>query len=237
MSEQSKHNILARLRSRQATSPQDKLKSTAKVTSDIRPSQESAPLAEVSEFVALLQANHTQVIETAYSDLNKALNSHLSSRKEADTHADLGTNQSPKHIAAKHLISKHPRLTQLLDKTALGLEEVDADNIHKASLFNACQSSVCYAETGIINRGALVIKASTYQPRSLTLVPPISLIIVEKSKLVASFEEALSSDYFAKEQLTSNTILISGPSKTADIQQTLAYGAHGPKHLIVFLVS
>jgi len=32
-------------------------------------------------------------------------------------------------------------------------------------------------------------------------------------------------------------VLVSGPSKTADIQQTLAYGAHGPKELIVLLLN
>ncbi len=36
--------------------------------------------------------------------------------------------------------------------------------------------------------------------------------------------------------MPTNIILASGPSKTADIQQTLAYGAHGPKELIVLLV-
>jgi L-lactate dehydrogenase complex protein LldG len=36
--------------------------------------------------------------------------------------------------------------------------------------------------------------------------------------------------------MPSNLIFVSGPSKTADIQQTLAYGAHGPKRLIVVLV-
>ena len=36
--------------------------------------------------------------------------------------------------------------------------------------------------------------------------------------------------------LPTNVILVSSPSKTADIQQTLAYGAHGPKQLIVLLV-
>ena len=36
--------------------------------------------------------------------------------------------------------------------------------------------------------------------------------------------------------LPTNALLVSGPSKTADIQQTLAYGAHGPKELIVLMV-
>ena len=37
--------------------------------------------------------------------------------------------------------------------------------------------------------------------------------------------------------LTTNALLITGPSKTADIQQTLAYGAHGPKELVVLLLT
>jgi L-lactate dehydrogenase complex protein LldG len=36
--------------------------------------------------------------------------------------------------------------------------------------------------------------------------------------------------------LPTNALLISGPSKTADIQQTLAYGAHGPRELVVLIV-
>jgi L-lactate dehydrogenase complex protein LldG len=36
--------------------------------------------------------------------------------------------------------------------------------------------------------------------------------------------------------MPTNALLISGPSKTADIQQTLAYGAHGPKELVLLLI-
>jgi L-lactate dehydrogenase complex protein LldG len=36
--------------------------------------------------------------------------------------------------------------------------------------------------------------------------------------------------------LPTNALLVSGPSKTADIQQTLAYGAHGPKELLVLIL-
>ncbi|NCS61823.1 MAG: lactate utilization protein C, partial [Rhodoferax sp.] len=35
--------------------------------------------------------------------------------------------------------------------------------------------------------------------------------------------------------MPTNALLVCGPSKTADIQQTLAYGAHGPKELVVLL--
>ena len=36
--------------------------------------------------------------------------------------------------------------------------------------------------------------------------------------------------------MPTNALLISGPSKTADIEQTLAYGVHGPKELIVLII-
>jgi len=38
------------------------------------------------------------------------------------------------------------------------------------------------------------------------------------------------------ERMPTNVVLVSGPSKTADIEQTLAYGVHGPKELIVLVV-
>jgi len=38
------------------------------------------------------------------------------------------------------------------------------------------------------------------------------------------------------QSMPTNAVLISGPSKTADIEQTLAYGVHGPKELIVLVV-
>jgi len=37
-------------------------------------------------------------------------------------------------------------------------------------------------------------------------------------------------------QMPTNALLISGPSKSADIEQTLAYGVHGPKELVVIII-
>jgi L-lactate dehydrogenase complex protein LldG len=65
-------------------------------------------------------------------------------------------------------------------------------------------------------------------------VPPIHFVIVDGNKLYNNFAEAIETEQWA-EQMPTNALLISGPSKSADIQQTLAYGVHGPTELIVIL--
>jgi L-lactate dehydrogenase complex protein LldG len=67
------------------------------------------------------------------------------------------------------------------------------------------------------------------------LVPPVHIAILYASQVVESLMDMMVKENWAA-GLPTNVILISSPSKTADIQQTLAYGAHGPKQLVVVLV-
>jgi uncharacterized protein NMB1437 len=50
------------------------------------------------------------------------------------------------------------------------------------------------------------------------------------------FHNAVEGEKLVEKGMPTNVILISGPSKTADIQLTLAYGAHGPRDLVVLAV-
>ena len=70
----------------------------------------------------------------------------------------------------------------------------------------------------------------------MSLVPPLHFIVVDALTLHADFASLISEKNW-KESMPTNVLLISGPSKTADIQQTLAFGAHGPKELIVLLLN
>jgi L-lactate dehydrogenase complex protein LldG len=66
-------------------------------------------------------------------------------------------------------------------------------------------------------------------------VPPVHIVLLDAAKIHNTFFEAMTAESW-QNGLPTNALLISGPSKTADIQQTLAYGAHGPKELIVLLM-
>ncbi len=105
----------------------------------------------------------------------------------------------------------------------------------KDSLFNQVDAGFTLAECAIADTGTLVLLSSPEQPRSLSLVPPVHICLLDVRRLHTDMPTALAREQWASAMPT-NLIFVSGPSKTADIQQTLAYGAHGPKSLIVILV-
>jgi len=64
----------------------------------------------------------------------------------------------------------------------------------------------------------------------------VHFVIVDEDNMYADFATLMVEQQWHN-KLPTNVVLISGPAKTADIQQTLAYGAHGPKELIVLLLN
>lgn len=88
---------------------------------------------------------------------------------------------------------------------------------------------------GIAHTGTLMLWPSENQPRSLSLVPPVHICLFDASKMYNDFYSAMQGENMAQGMPT-NVVLVSGPSKTADIQLTLAYGAHGPRDMVVLAV-
>lgn len=70
----------------------------------------------------------------------------------------------------------------------------------------------------------------------MSLVPPLHVALVHAHTLHADLHTAVHAERWHAGMPT-NLVLVSGPSKTSDIQQTLAYGAHGPRQLWVVIVT
>ena len=96
--------------------------------------------------------------------------------------------------------------------------------------------SVTRCEALVARLGSVLISSKQESGRGLNFIPDIHVVIANRAQIVETVKEALllmNSKY--EDSLPSMTTLISGPSRTADIEKTLVLGAHGPRKLIVFL--
>jgi L-lactate utilization protein LutC len=88
------------------------------------------------------------------------------------------------------------------------------------------------AEAALAETGTVVVSSGPGLSRLTALLPPVHLVLVPTSCLTADIFTWTST---RGEPLPSAITLISGPSKTADIEQTLTTGVHGPKRFIAVL--
>jgi L-lactate dehydrogenase complex protein LldG len=105
----------------------------------------------------------------------------------------------------------------------------------KQELFHGVDAGFTSTVGGVAETGGLLLTPGPSEPRLLSLVPPIHLALLKTSTIHDSFWSAVKALGWGR-ALPPNALMISGPSKTADIEQTLAYGVHGPKRLVVVLV-
>jgi L-lactate dehydrogenase complex protein LldG len=94
-----------------------------------------------------------------------------------------------------------------------------------------CDLGVTGADFALPETGTLGLRSSIEQPRTVSLLPRVHLVLIRPACLRADlhhvFEEAKDDNYF---------VFVTGPSRTADIELTVTVGVHGPKTLCVFLL-
>ena len=105
----------------------------------------------------------------------------------------------------------------------------------RQDLFTATDAALTGCLGGIAETGSLVLWPSPQEPRLLSLVPPIHVVVLDAGRIRSTFHEFLVAEDWVGRGMPTNALLISGPSKSADIEQTLAYGVHGPKELLVLV--
>lgn len=101
-------------------------------------------------------------------------------------------------------------------------------------LFDEVDASLTLAKSAIAEVGSLIVWPTPAEPRLMSLVPSVHFVLLDVATIHSDFYSAMTAEGW-KDSLPTNALLICGPSKTADIQQTLAYGAHGPRELVVLL--
>ena len=85
--------------------------------------------------------------------------------------------------------------------------------------------------------GTLFLHSGPDNPSTLNFLPENHFVLVLTSDIAGSYEECWNKlrSTNARGEIPRTVNLISGPSRTADIEQTIVMGAHGPRNLVVFI--
>ncbi|WP_029654296.1 LutC/YkgG family protein [Marinobacter daepoensis] len=105
----------------------------------------------------------------------------------------------------------------------------------KEELFWNVDASITGTVGGIAATGSLVLWPDRHEPRLMSLLPPLHIALLRASEVEDNLYGMMQKQNWSA-GLPTNLLLVSGPSKTADIEQVLAYGAHGPKELVVLIL-
>ena len=128
--------------------------------------------------------------------------------------------------------------TVLRDCGITGLAGVTCAGEDKSTLRALCAESdigISSADYGLADTGTLVMLSSQQEPRMISLLPPLHIAIVPENRIVGNLDELLTQLPLPAEQ-TSSMVLITGPSRTGDIEQILVRGVHGPGELHVVVI-
>jgi len=136
------------------------------------------------------------------------------------------TRLCPKRLA----ISDSDEIRYLVDSISPDLDEV-AMTPSAAELFGF-DVGLSSVQGAIAETGTLVLEADREQNRLISLVPPVHIAVLDAAKISCTLGETLEVLY-RDGRVSPAITFISGPSRTADIELTLAIGVHGPQELYV----
>jgi L-lactate dehydrogenase complex protein LldG len=132
------------------------------------------------------------------------------------------------------IASAHPFLA------GQGITEIEGvqSGLTGEELRNACATAgvgITSAYCLLAETGTIVIRATAEEPRLISLLPPVHIAVVSARRLVGGLDEMLSMIARPVDD-SSAMVLITGPSRTGDIEQILVRGVHGPGHVHVVIV-
>ncbi|MCH8002725.1 MAG: lactate utilization protein [Proteobacteria bacterium] len=102
----------------------------------------------------------------------------------------------------------------------------------------ADQVSVTGAFAGVAETGTLLLVSGPRSPTTLNFLPETHIAVLRASRMVGPYEDAWDRvrALYGRGSLPRTVNFITGPSRTADIEQTIQLGAHGPRRLHIVLI-
>jgi L-lactate dehydrogenase complex protein LldG len=119
--------------------------------------------------------------------------------------------------------------------TGLGLPVCRTDAPYDVNVLERCQAGISGCDALVAQTGSVLVTTRSAGGRALSVLPGHHVVVALREQLVADLPEAFA---LVKKKYSPNypsfISLITGPSRTGDIERILVLGAHGPKRLTVF---
>lgn len=185
------------------------------------------PTPRSEQFVRMISAAHADILTATPETWTSVLRDHLMDKGIHDVLYAAGT-MIGEAVAEQWSVagSCSPALVPY-DRPIEDLKDL---------LVNGIDAGLTSTLGAIAETGSLVLWPTAEEPRLMSLLPPLHIAVVFASQIYSSLAEMIHQQHWAQ-MMPTNVVLVSGPSKTADIEQTLAYGVHGPKEVLVVLVN
>ena len=99
-------------------------------------------------------------------------------------------------------------------------------------------NAVSHAFGGVAETGTLVMVSGPESPSTLNFLPDNHIVVLSAKDIAGDYETVFARvrDTYGKGEMPRTVNFITGPSRSADIEQTLLLGAHGPRRLHIVIV-
>ena len=136
------------------------------------------------------------------------------------------------NLAPRFVMAPHAEL-EALPWSAKPMLEFEARRAQADDLVSVQHGFAAIAETG-----TLMLPSGPQRPTTLNILAETEIVVLRASRVVGAYEEAwdLLRDGRSEGFMPRNVMLVTGPSRSADIEQTLELGAHGPRRLHIVLI-
>ena len=167
--------------------------------------------------------------ETFAKEFNKNKGKFIYCQDNADMVAQL--RQLIQANKWKHVYCTEEKIRYILNDTSIKYK-------YELTDYTDAQVSITGCFGLVARTGSILVQSSNDASRKLTVFPPVHIVVANYDQLYFDLEHALK--HFKEkhtDRFPSMLSIISGPSRTADIEKTLVLGAHGPKDIYCFYVN
>jgi L-lactate dehydrogenase complex protein LldG len=173
---------------------------------------------------------HGEQVDLFVSNVEKEFGSVVRVASATEVPGAVADYLAAQNLAGKLVMAPHPEL-QAIDWSSRPLLEIRQGRAEGSDMVSVQQGFAAIAETG-----TLMLPSAAERPTTLNILTDTEIVVLRASRVVGAYEEAW--DLLRSEigTMPRNVMLVTGPSRSADIEQALELGAHGPRRLHVVLI-